>query len=106
MSTDATAPDAASPAPDAVTFPDDVYAEIEAAADVDDAILTADDVAGAHHYLAKARPDWRGTMAAIQAKGGPWACDGCDGASLLAYRCSKCGHDLTGDTTTQGRQSG
>lgn len=106
MSADAQTPDSELPAVDDVTFPDHVYAEIEAAADVDSGVLTADDVAGEHTYLADARPDWRGSMASIQNVGGPWPCEGCDGASLLPSRCSKCGRDLTGDTTTQGRHDG
>lgn len=64
-------------------------------------VLTADDVGERHSYLAKARPDWRGTMTRIRRQGGPWACGTCDAASLLCYRCSVCGADLTGAASSQ-----
>lgn len=35
---------------------------------------------------------------------GPWYCPSCEGGSELPYRCSGCGHDLAGETTTVGRQ--
>lgn len=60
-------------------------------------VLTADDVADPHAYLASARPKWSRTMWSIRRDGGPWYCACCDAGSLLIYRCSRCGHELTGD---------
>lgn len=59
-------------------------------------VLTADDLAGRHRYLATARPQWENSMATIRNLGGPWECPQCSGASLLVYRCSVCGTELTG----------
>lgn len=103
MSTDSTTPNSELPAVDDVTFPPEVYAEIEAAADVGDGILTAADLSGAHPELPT---EWARSMASIRNEGGPWWCSSCDGPSMLCYRCSRCGRDLAGDTTTQGRQPG
>ena len=58
---------------------------------------TVDD---AHAYLAKARPDFDRAMGAIRNEGGPWPCPTCGGASLLCYRCSKCGAELHGESST------
>jgi|GEM_PF-5759219 len=66
--------------------------------------LTADAVEGKHTYLAHARPGWQTSMATIRTQGGPWRCPSCRTASLLCYRCSACGRDLAGETTTHGRQ--
>lgn len=57
-----------------------------------------------HTYLAQARPEWARSMASIQSEGGPWWCSSCRSASMLVYRCSICGRDLAGETTTHGRQ--
>jgi len=59
--------------------------------------LNGTDISDAHRYLAKAKPDWNGSMAAIRNRGGPWRCSVCSGASLLIYRCSKCGADRNRD---------
>lgn len=59
--------------------------------------LNGTDVSGKHQYLAKAKPDWTNAMFTLQRMGGPWPCAACNTASLLPYRCSACGHDLTGD---------
>lgn len=59
--------------------------------------LNGTDISGAHSYLADAWPDWTSSMAQITNQGGPWKCETCDAASLLCYRCSKCGADLAGD---------
>jgi len=67
--------------------------------------LTADDVAGKHRYLARARSDWRRSMASVRNAGGPWACPACGTASLLVYRCSACGRDLADVGSTHGRES-
>lgn len=101
MSTEPATTDAELPAVDDVTFPPEVYQAIEAAADVDDGILTAADLAGAHPELP---PGWARSMASVRNEGGPWFCASCRGPSMLDYRCSRCGRDLTGDTTTQGGQ--
>ena len=85
---------------DDVTFDQQAYADVEAAADVDDGILHADDIAGRHRYLAAARPDWKRSMSGIKRDGGPWHCHTCDGASFLFYRCSICGAELTGSGKT------
>jgi len=59
--------------------------------------LTAADLADAHPEL----PDgWRRSMVQVKRRGGPWACGTCGAASLLCYRCSKCGRDLATDTNT------
>lgn len=60
-------------------------------------VITADDVAAKHQYLADNRPDWSQSMASIRNHGGPWWCDVCDTASLLCYRCSACGAELADD---------
>lgn len=57
-------------------------------------ILTADDIADRHQYIAHARPKFARSMAGIVNEGGPWSCSTCGGASLLDYRCSICGADL------------
>ena len=67
-------------------------------------ILTASDLGAKHRYLAHARPDWARSMASIRNQGGPWECKSCSSASMLPYRCSICGRDLAGETTTHGRQ--
>ena len=66
-------------------------------------VLTAADLAGKHSYLATSRPDWRRSMATIRAHGGPWPCPGCGTASVLNYRCSACGRELGGETSTTAR---
>lgn len=38
---------------------------------------------------------WRRTMGKVIQYGGPWACYDCGAPSLLDYRCSICGQDLT-----------
>lgn len=46
-----------------------------------------------------------GTMdRATFGKYGPYICGSCGEPSVDCYRCSECGHDLTGDTTTSGRE--
>lgn len=60
-----------------------------------DTVLTAAKVGDRHEYLASARPDWRMTAGQLDALGGPWWCPSCETASLLMYRCSVCGTDLT-----------
>lgn len=60
-------------------------------------VLTPADVAGKHQYLADNRPDWSASMSSIVNQGGPWSCSTCGTASLLCYRCSACGAELTGD---------
>lgn len=67
-------------------------------------VLTAADVAGRHTYLADTRPSWERSMAGIRNEGGPWSCATCSGVSLLMWRCSICGADLAGKTTTHGRE--
>lgn len=67
--------------------------------------LTADALASRHRYLARARPDWTGSMATIRAQGGPWPCSSCGNASVLVYRCSACGRDLADEGTTHGGQA-
>jgi len=67
-------------------------------------VITAQDVASKHRYLAHARPEWSASMSQIVNQGGPWKCRSCGTASLLCYRCSACGRDLSGETTTHGRQ--
>jgi len=59
--------------------------------------LNGTDISDGHPYLASAWPNWSSSMSAVQNQGGPWRCKTCDSASLLCYRCSKCGKDLTGD---------
>lgn len=66
--------------------------------------LNGHDISDAHDYLAKARPNWSASMAAIKNRGGPWNCQGCGGPSYLSYRCSKCGRDLAGDGTSASIQ--
>lgn len=66
-------------------------------------MLTTDDLAGRHRYLARNRPDWTGSMASIRNVGGPWACPN-GHASLLVYRCSICGKDLASNSSTQGQR--
>jgi len=66
-------------------------------------VLTAADLEAVHTYLARSRPEWRRSMASIRAEGGPWRCGSCDAPSYLCYRCSRCGRDLAGDTTTHAR---
>jgi hypothetical protein len=56
--------------------------------------LHGNDISDAHTYLAKAWPQWTGRMDVIKNHGGPWPCQTCQGASLLSYRCSKCGAEL------------
>jgi len=63
--------------------------------------LTTDDLPG-HRYLRESRPGWSASLASIRAKGGPWACPSCETASMLCYRCSKCGADLAGTDATAG----
>lgn len=57
--------------------------------------LSAERLADAHPYLATARPEWERSAAAIRREGGPWPCEVCEHKSLLCYRCSICGADLT-----------
>ena len=68
-------------------------------------VIHATDVADKHEYLAKARPEWSRSMWGIRNQGGPWKCETCDGASLLSWRCSICGAELTSDADTHGRES-
>lgn len=66
------------------------------------AILSAPELAGAHPMLPSG---WSRSMQRIRQDGGPWPCDACGGPSYLIYRCSKCGHNLCGDSRgTAGRQ--
>lgn len=58
-------------------------------------VLTTDDLAGKHSYLAHARPDWQRSMAGVRNEGGPWECNA-GHVSMLCYRCSVCGKDLAG----------
>lgn len=44
-------------------------------------------------------------MNAKDAVGHTETCPSCGRESAKIYRCSNCGYDLTGDTTTQGGQS-
>lgn len=60
-------------------------------------VLTRDDVADRHTYLAEAfdSGEWRASMGSIRRKGGPWSCPNVDThASLLCYRCSICGAEI------------
>jgi hypothetical protein len=63
--------------------------------------LTPADLPG-HRYLRESRPEWSASLASIQAKGGPWGCPACGTASMLSYRCSRCGADLASSDTTAG----
>jgi len=63
--------------------------------------LTPADLPG-HRYLRESHPEWSASLASIQAKGGPWGCPACGTASMLCYRCSRCGADLAGNGTTAG----
>lgn len=56
----------------------------------------------AHQYLRKHRPDWSTSTARLQRQGGPWGCAVCGTASMLSYRCSKCGADLASAEGTAG----
>lgn len=57
-------------------------------------LMWAEDLEETHPELPEG---WSGSMKAIQNLGGPWRCDTCDKASLLSYRCSRCGGDLVGE---------
>ncbi|WP_185903335.1 hypothetical protein [Halonotius terrestris] len=35
-----------------------------------------------------------------------WPCPCCGGVSTDCYRCSECGHELTGDGSSAGRMGG
>jgi hypothetical protein len=63
--------------------------------------LTADNLP-AHRFLQHSRPEWSASLASIRAKGGPWGCATCGTASMLCYRCSKCGADLAKAGTMSG----
>lgn len=58
--------------------------------------LTVSDVKDTHRYLDSAFDDDQ-PISDIASIGAPYACPSCDVDSLLVYRCSACGHDLTGD---------
>lgn len=67
--------------------------EGEQSVDVGPTRLTAEELEETHPCLP---PGWARTMGQVRRRGGPWHCPTCDGASLLCYRCSKCGSlDLT-----------
>ena len=64
--------------------------------------MTAEDLAETHPELPEG---WRRSIGNIHNDGGPWLCPSCDRASYLCYRCSRCGHDLAGETMTSGRET-
>jgi len=67
-------------------------------------VLSADDLSEVHTYLAENYPTWERSMESITEEGGPWWCPSCQSASYLTHRCSRCGRDLAGNTSTHGRE--
>jgi len=65
--------------------------------------LTLEDLPG-HTYLHESHDHWQSSMHTIKQKGGPWGCPTCGTASMLSYRCSVCGAELSGGSTHGAQQ--